>query len=139
MVGRATELAELQACLAQAANDPGPIVHIVGAAGIGKSRLITELGVAACRLGLQKITLHCTDIGSASPLHPMIEYLRRLTQTVAKAGAVGLSASRPTRQRASRMAWEAPLEPTGCIEYAASPCTKSLTERARQILTTGLI
>ena len=81
MIGRTAELAELQACLAQAAAGPGQIVHIVGEPGIGKSRLISELGVAGRRMGLRCVTFHCTDISSASPLHPVIEYMLRLVQT----------------------------------------------------------
>ena len=91
MIGRAAELAELQTCLTQAVRGPGQIIQVVGEPGIGKSRLIAELGTIGQLLGVQHATLHCADINSASTLHPVIEHLRR----VVHAGADGQSGGAP--------------------------------------------
>ncbi|HEX9842344.1 MAG TPA: AAA family ATPase, partial [bacterium] len=76
LLGRAHELATLQAVLAQVEGGRGQVVGMVGEPGMGKSRLLAEWRQA---LAEQKITYlegHCWSYGSAMPYLPVLDLLR---------------------------------------------------------------
>jgi DNA-binding CsgD family transcriptional regulator/tetratricopeptide (TPR) repeat protein len=84
LVGRDTELAELSSLLGVRPPRLGPspapnAVLLAGDAGVGKTRLLTELRDMAVDDGWQVIAGHCLDFGdSALPYLPFSEIMGRL-------------------------------------------------------------
>lgn len=87
LVGREAELAELTALLgipadtASPAGSPASGSHVLlsGDAGVGKTRLLSELTAAADSAGWQVYVGHCLDFGdSALPYLPFSELLARV-------------------------------------------------------------
>ena len=84
LVGRDAELSELCSLLGvrPPALDPSPIpraVLLAGDAGVGKTRLLTELRDLAVTDGWQVVAGHCLDFGdSALPYLPFSEVMGRL-------------------------------------------------------------
>jgi DNA-binding CsgD family transcriptional regulator/tetratricopeptide (TPR) repeat protein len=78
-VGRVVERAQLEAGLDEAGrSDPG-LVLLGGEAGIGKTRLVSELTTMAGSRGALVVRGHCLDAKAASmPFAPFIEILRGL-------------------------------------------------------------
>ena len=74
-VGRARELELVQSQFAAAGRGHGQVVGIVGEAGIGKTRLVTEFRQA---LGSDGICLeaHCVSYGTAIPYLPLLDMVR---------------------------------------------------------------
>ena len=76
MVGRDAELEKLKASLGDVINGKGSIVSVIGEAGIGKSRLISEL------LALDEIdtviplTGRALSIGTNLSFHPLVDLLK---------------------------------------------------------------
>ncbi|MGC4806929.1 helix-turn-helix transcriptional regulator [Micromonospora sp. DT233] len=79
LVGRADQVATLRAALL---DDVGPgqtaAVFLTGESGVGKTRLLREVGNRLRTAGALVLTGACLDIGDASPLHPLLQALRRL-------------------------------------------------------------
>ncbi len=95
-VGRARELAELRAAIADAGAGRGRLVLIAGAAGIGKTRLAGELQVLAEAAGMQASWARCWDGGGAPAFWPWTVLLRPLlasTDAAAVAARLGLAAA----------------------------------------------
>jgi DNA-binding CsgD family transcriptional regulator/tetratricopeptide (TPR) repeat protein len=86
MVGRDAELTEIASSLGVGASagpdglgGPGGVVLLSGDAGVGKTRLLTELRDLAFTEGWQVVAGHCLDFGdSALPYLPFSEVLGRL-------------------------------------------------------------
>ncbi len=74
-VGRDAELSQILDRAAAAADRTGGVVEIVGAPGIGKSRLVSE---AADRWPLITHRVACDEYGSATPYLPFRHVMRRL-------------------------------------------------------------
>jgi len=74
-VGRESELEALLDRAREASNGSGGVVEIVGAPGIGKSRLVSE---AIERWSLNALRVACEDYGSATPYLPFRRVYRRL-------------------------------------------------------------
>ena len=75
-VGRADELAALEAALARSLDGQGGVVGVVAQAGVGKSRLCLEF-VERCRArGIAVYEAHCPSHGKLVPLLPVLEMLR---------------------------------------------------------------
>ncbi|MEU9510506.1 AAA family ATPase [Micromonospora sp. NPDC048170] len=53
-------------------------VFLTGESGVGKTRLLREAGARLRDAGALVLTGSCLDIGDASPLHPLLQALRRL-------------------------------------------------------------
>ncbi|MEH0934729.1 helix-turn-helix transcriptional regulator [Micromonospora psammae] len=89
LVGRADQLTALRSALL---DDLGPgqtaAVFLSGESGVGKTRLLHEVGARLRDAGAVVLTGSCLDIGDASPLHPVLQALRRfdgeLTSTQAR-------------------------------------------------------
>lgn len=81
LVGRAPELAQIRARLADLRAHHGGTLVIVGEAGIGKTRLAAEALRLAITQGIQAITLRCTLTDQGLPFAPLSEALRPLVRT----------------------------------------------------------
>ncbi|HEX6878464.1 MAG TPA: AAA family ATPase [Nocardioidaceae bacterium] len=84
LVGRTSELDELSRMVGlsrSGSTGTGGLVLLSGDAGVGKTRLLTELRAAAERAGWRTLVGHCLDFGdSALPYLPFTEILGRLAQ-----------------------------------------------------------
>jgi predicted ATPase len=90
LVGRAAELALLEAALAEAAAGRGGAVLVAGEAGIGKTRLAGELAERARRAGATVLRGRCIDlVGSGLPYLPLLEALRPLSGSPALGDLTG--------------------------------------------------
>jgi len=76
-VGRQTELAVLDAALAQAGAGHGQVVAVMGEAGVGKSRLLDEFVQAAQTQGWLVLESAALAYGQATPYFPVLDLLRR--------------------------------------------------------------
>src|SRR5262245_62754046 len=85
VVGRARELGQLGQALDAAAAGAGSTVLVAGEAGIGKTRLATELGTRARDAGFEILVGRCLDlVGSELAYQPFVEALRELPVVPAK-------------------------------------------------------
>jgi DNA-binding CsgD family transcriptional regulator/tetratricopeptide (TPR) repeat protein len=79
LVGRDAETAQLRAALDRAAAGQPATVVVAGEAGVGKTRLVTELLGEAGRLGAVALSGGCLDVGDGVLAYaPMVEALRTL-------------------------------------------------------------
>ena len=77
--GRAGELGELERALAAARDGSGTTVLLAGDAGIGKTRLASELGNRAREAGFEVLLGRSIDlVGTELPYQPFVEALRPL-------------------------------------------------------------
>ncbi len=94
LVGRARELAALEAAVGRAVVGRGSAVLVAGDAGVGKSRLLDELAARAAGRGLRVLTGHCVDLGEVGlPYLPFVDLLRPVAAELPD-GAAGLFAAR---------------------------------------------
>jgi DNA-binding SARP family transcriptional activator len=77
MIGRGAERARLREALDAAWRGQGQVVAILGEAGIGKSRLVHELGAEAERRGGRVIVGACHEAERILPLHPWAAAVRQ--------------------------------------------------------------
>jgi DNA-binding CsgD family transcriptional regulator/tetratricopeptide (TPR) repeat protein len=78
LIGREAEMAVLGRALDDAAGTSA-VVLLAGEAGVGKSRLVTELGDQASRRGFQVCIGHCVELGEQIwPLAPLREIVAGL-------------------------------------------------------------
>jgi predicted ATPase len=75
-VGRAWEIAALQALLAQMAEGQGHVVGVVGEPGIGKSRLVYEFRGSVMGRDLAYLEGRCLSHGSTTPYLPVLDLIR---------------------------------------------------------------
>lgn len=86
LVGRTGTLATLRsALLDDVAPGQTAAVFLTGESGVGKTRLLGEVGERLRQAGALVLTGTCLDIGDASPLHPVRQALRRLDADLAEA------------------------------------------------------
>ncbi len=77
IVGRAEELGRLLAHVDQAVAGRTSAVLLAGDAGVGKTRLLDELGARAAARGVRVLTGHCVDLGDVGlPYLPFVDLLR---------------------------------------------------------------
>src|SRR5438445_4132926 len=79
LVGRETELAALDALLAEALRGAGRTVLITGDAGIGKSRLLAAFIAHARSSGAQILHGQCIKAEARRPFGPFVDSLRGVT------------------------------------------------------------
>jgi predicted ATPase len=95
LVGRAEQLAALDAALQRAAGGAPATVLVGGEAGIGKSRLIAEFTARATGAGARVLSGGCMDLGTdGAPFAPFAAMLRTLVREI---GADGVAALMPGR------------------------------------------
>jgi AAA ATPase domain len=75
-LGRARELAALQAMLTHVEGDWGQVVGIVGEPGLGKSRLLAEWRQSLTAHAVAYLEGHCWSYGSATPYRSILDLLR---------------------------------------------------------------
>jgi predicted ATPase len=76
-VGRQPELETLQQALAQAQAGHGQVVAMVGEAGVGKSRLLSEFGHSHYTQGWRVLECVAVSYGQATPYGPVVDLLKR--------------------------------------------------------------
>jgi DNA-binding SARP family transcriptional activator/pimeloyl-ACP methyl ester carboxylesterase/tetratricopeptide (TPR) repeat protein len=81
LFGRAEELAGLERVLREAQSGAGSTVLVAGDAGIGKTRLVSELATRARAAGFATLAGRCLDlVGTELPYQPLVEALRPLAR-----------------------------------------------------------
>ena len=75
-VGRARELATLEALLEQVASGNGQVVGLVAEAGQGKSRLLYEFRQRVAGKVITYFEGRCLSYGSSMPYHPILDVVR---------------------------------------------------------------
>src|SRR4051812_44994386 len=97
LIGRTSELAELEAALADAAAGRPSLAFVAGESGVGKTRLLTELERRARESGARVLTGECVELGEGElPYAPIVGALRPL----ARAGDPALDALSPAAREA---------------------------------------
>ncbi|WP_431729328.1 helix-turn-helix transcriptional regulator [Verrucosispora sp. TAA-831] len=93
LVGRADLVATVRAALLDDVT-PGNTagVFLTGESGVGKTRLLHEVGGQLSAGGALVLTGSCLDIGDASPLHPLRQALRRLDADLPPAATASVRA-----------------------------------------------
>src|SRR5687767_2238565 len=82
LIGRAAELAELEAALADAGDERPTLVFVAGESGVGKSRLVAELERRAEERGVLVLAGDCVDLGESElPYVPLVAALRPLARS----------------------------------------------------------
>lgn len=76
MVGRAAEMATLEARWARARAGQGGALLVVGEAGIGKSRLVESLRESVLRDGGRCLSLQCSPYYTHTAFYPFVRHLR---------------------------------------------------------------
>jgi DNA-binding CsgD family transcriptional regulator/tetratricopeptide (TPR) repeat protein len=85
LIGRAAELAALNAALAQARDQTAQIVLVAGEAGVGKSRLVAEF-VDALPRDVRVLTGYCLELRqSVLAFAPLVGMLRQLSEQLGRA------------------------------------------------------
>ena len=82
LIGRAGELAELEAALADAAGGRPSLAFLAGDSGVGKSRLLAALHERADEQGARMLVGDCVELGDGElPYAPIVAALRPLART----------------------------------------------------------
>jgi len=98
LVGRAAQLAVLEAALAPGRRESPSVVLIGGEAGVGKSRLMSEFAVRARAAGARVLTGGCVELGTDGlPFAPFTAVLRELVRDLGVDGVAGLLPGGVTR------------------------------------------
>ncbi len=96
LVGRDAEFARLRALLDDAASGQAVVALVGGDAGVGKTRLVTEVTRLAAARGFTVLSGRCAELGESVPYPPMADALRGATRTPPAApGLADALASRP--------------------------------------------
>ncbi|SCL24920.1 AAA ATPase domain-containing protein [Micromonospora pallida] len=86
LVGRADTVAMVRAALLdRVSHGHTAAVFVNGESGVGKSRLLGEVAAGLRTTGAVVLAGTCLDIGDASPLHPLLQALRRFESEVSHA------------------------------------------------------
>jgi DNA-binding CsgD family transcriptional regulator len=100
LVGRDAELGQLLTLLDAAAGGQPVVTLISGDAGVGKTRLVSELAARAREKGFTVMSGRCAEIGDAVPYLPLADALRDATTGPMPRGAVlDALATRPVLSR----------------------------------------
>jgi class 3 adenylate cyclase len=79
LVGRQQQIGALTELLDRAMSGHGGVVGVVGAAGIGKSRVVREAVAIAVARGVDVFWTFCESLASEIPLHVILSVLRAVT------------------------------------------------------------
>src|SRR5579875_116624 len=99
MVGRAGELARLLALLDSVAAGEAAVALVSGDAGVGKTRLVTELTARARGRGFVVLAGRCAELGDSVPYLPLADALRSVAGSTDAATVAQLVADRPVLGR----------------------------------------
>src|SRR3954464_6417923 len=82
LIGRAAELAALEAALADACLAQPSVAFVAGESGVGKTRLLAELERNAREQDVLVLTGDCVDLGESElPYVPLVSALRPLARS----------------------------------------------------------
>ena len=82
LIGRAAELAALEAALADACIEQPSVAFVAGESGVGKTRLLAELERIARERDVLVLTGDCVDLGESElPYVPLVSALRPLARS----------------------------------------------------------
>nr|BFE86962.1 hypothetical protein GCM10020093_095630 [Planobispora longispora] len=84
LVGRLVELDRLLGVLQSASGGMAGVALVGGDAGIGKTRLVTELAERAREKGLAVLVGQCAELGDALPYLPLADALRGAEESCAR-------------------------------------------------------
>src|SRR5580693_5297136 len=98
LVGRDGEFARMLTLLDDAASRQAVVALISGDAGVGKTRLVTEVTRRAAAEGFTVLSGQCAELGESVPYLPLADALRGAAQ-VARTGVQDALASRPALSR----------------------------------------
>jgi class 3 adenylate cyclase/tetratricopeptide (TPR) repeat protein len=76
-VERDTERAHLRQLVDDTLVGRGRLALVAGEAGVGKSRLVAEIGYEAQARGMRVLTGHCVEMGGAPPYLPYVEIIEQ--------------------------------------------------------------
>jgi DNA-binding SARP family transcriptional activator len=91
LVGRQTELTRLRQRLQAAWRGTGQVILVTGEAGVGKSRLVEELGAAATARGTRMLVGRAFETEQILPFRPWVDALRAALREMHDAPAVSSS------------------------------------------------
>ncbi len=77
LVGRDGEQADLRRAVDGALAGHGGLAVVAGEAGVGKSRLVSEIGAEAAARGMRVLTGHCVEMDSVPPYLPYVEMIEQ--------------------------------------------------------------
>ncbi len=98
LVGRAEQLAVLEAALDPSRRGGPSVVLVGGEAGVGKSRLVSEFAARASAAGARVLTGGCVELGTDGlPFAPFTAVLRDLVRDLGPDGVAALLPSGVTR------------------------------------------
>jgi DNA-binding CsgD family transcriptional regulator/tetratricopeptide (TPR) repeat protein len=98
LVGRADQLAVLEAALGPSRHGGPSVVLLGGEAGVGKSRLMTEFAARAGAAGARILTGGCVELGADGlPFAPFTAVLRELVRDLGPDGVAALLPGGVTR------------------------------------------
>jgi DNA-binding CsgD family transcriptional regulator/tetratricopeptide (TPR) repeat protein len=80
LVGRDGELARMLTLLDDASSRQAVVALVSGDAGVGKTRLVTEVTRRAAAEGFTVLSGHCAELGESVPYLPLADALRNATQ-----------------------------------------------------------
>src|SRR4051794_24760236 len=81
MIGRAAELAELEAALTDAASGRPSLVFVAGESGVGKTRILDEAARRTRAAGGRLLSGDCVELGEGElPYAPIVAALRPLAR-----------------------------------------------------------
>jgi DNA-binding NarL/FixJ family response regulator len=106
MVGRDGELGRLLALLDDAEAGRSVVALVSGDAGVGKTRLISEVTRLAARRGFTVLSGQCAELGDSVPYLPLADALRGAAQSMAVRDALS---SRPALSRLLPEGGEGPI------------------------------
>ena len=78
LIGRTPDLALFQLSLEQVKSGKGQVALLCGEAGIGKSRLVTEIKTEAFAQGFQLLQGNCYPTDRSFPYAPLLDLLRSI-------------------------------------------------------------
>jgi class 3 adenylate cyclase/tetratricopeptide (TPR) repeat protein len=78
LVGRDSEQANLRRAVDEALAGRGGLALVAGEAGVGKSRLVAEVGAGAWSRGMRVLTGHCLEMDSVPPYLPYVEMIEEV-------------------------------------------------------------
>jgi DNA-binding CsgD family transcriptional regulator len=98
LVGRADQLAVLEAALGPSGHGGPSVVLVGGEAGVGKSRLASEFAARASAAGARVLTGGCVELGTDGlPFAPFTTVLRELVRDLGPDGVAALLPSGASR------------------------------------------
>ena len=128
LVGRAAEFGRLTRLLDQAAAGEPVVALVSGDAGMGKTRLVTEVTVAAARQGFMVLSGRCAELGDSVPYLPLADALRSasvpaLSDALATRPVLGLLL--PDRATAETAGGEVPGMAQQSCSARCSACSRN--------------